>query len=271
MPRTIKTNQLRPQETFMVRGRVSFCRVAKHIEGEALKRDIENRKRLGRNAIERPYTTLTIYDAQVVPKNPSQLTMEEQYANEAMFKSSSAQNTGMCFTGVNKSRRLPWVGILEGCTVKQLDGIPSELAIGMDVTLVMRVFSAPQNNGVSLDGVICNEPIRYFSGVDLTGYGLTFESAPGHVSEDADPAPAPGPDMGQPVAPPVGDPYSAQPAAAPVAPAPGAPQVPYPAGMQPPAPGPYTQGQPAAQPAPPPPAPAGGIRYDPAQDASRQY
>lgn len=265
--RTINTNQLTPGTTFMVRGKVTWSHIASLIQGKELEERIARERQAGRmGIIDRPHSTISIHEARVVYKNPQaeqnpQLRrIEENYANETMFASS--KHSGMNFTGVNRTTRLPWVGtIAPGTTeVQAMQALDAELAREMDVTLVMRVYKGGtgKNNGVNLDGIILNEPIRYFQSVNLSDYGLTFKPA-----EPAAPAAAPaGEEEPNPYAantPPAG-PFDSQPAAqAPV----GAPPVAEP--MTPVQPAQPAQSSPAA------PAQGQGIRYDPSADPTRQY
>lgn len=183
--KTIKLNDLAPKTVFCIRGRLTYSRLAKHIEGADLENDKARRRLSGRRPIEKPYTTATICDAKVMFNNPaaeqdpSLRTQNEQYAIENMYTSTSANNTGWCFTAVNKSRNLP--AIFELCretnTYKRIE-LAGELDSGLDVTLVMRVFRSKEqaNNGISLDQVLINEPVRYYSSsIDLRSYGIITE------------------------------------------------------------------------------------------------
>ena len=227
--RSVTTNQLTPNTTIMIRGHLTFSRIASQVMGEELEKDKIRRRNRNQNPIDRPYTTASICDAMVIYMNPTNKTPEDIYAEESLYQSRSSQNSGWSYTAYNKSPRLPWVGVLaeDGKTVKEIHP-EGELASGLDVTLVMRVFNSPQNNGVSLDGIILHEPVRYWSGLAGSGLadrGITFQAAP-----QADPAPtaaqpavpAQGPAtpvynnnptyqnpmQGQPISAPVGNPFS---------------------------------------------------------------
>lgn len=250
--KTVTTNMLTPNAQIMVRGKVAYSHITKHVDGDELKADIQRRTMQRRAVINKPYTTITIYEAQVVYANPQAATNpalkrpEEIYMEESMYKSNGKHNSGLCLTRENKSPRLPWVAERRGNQVVQLDSVPGELAAELDVTLVLRVFSSAQNNGVSLDGVIVNEPVRFFSSSanpDLSGYGLEFVPAAPAVNTDlpgADAAP-----MGA-----ADSPFATP--GAPVTPA-GAPGAVTPAAQ----PGAAAAGQ-------------GGINYDPTADPARQ-
>jgi hypothetical protein len=193
--RTITTNQLTPGRIFLVRGKVGFSRLTSRIEGEELRKDIQRRRNKGWLPIEKPYTTITINQAEVIVKDSNNIQPEEQYAIESLYTSSSQRGQGgYSYTANNKgTRALPYIAVTRAGAQGVVDQIQpeGELANGLDVTLVMRVFKGKPNIGVSLDGVIVNEPIRYFdntrAGAGLDGFGITFNPlAPGTLPTAAE-------------------------------------------------------------------------------------
>lgn len=180
--RTISTQSLTPGAQFCVRGKLTYGRLAKQVDGEELEKDKQRRAARGMRPIERPYTSATITGAYVcIPKehkdNP---TLEERYAQESLYTSHANGSQGFNFSAVNRGNRLPWVGVRDPQDPFKVEQIvlPKELASGLDVTLVMRVFQGKPNKGVTLDGVILNEPPRYFASADptasLSALGITF-------------------------------------------------------------------------------------------------
>lgn len=189
--RTIRNNQLTPEKTYLVRGKMEFCRITRHTTDK--EREDLNKRRL--HPIDKNYTSVTIYDAQVLAKDPSNPTIEERYAAESLYDTANQTHPTKHFSAMNKSRNLPNVGVADMTRPGHYEPIvpEAEIAQGVDVTLVMRVFKGQGgNNGVSLDTVLVNEPIRYYGGNNavekaLADFGITFRANP--------PQPAPA-DMG---------------------------------------------------------------------------
>jgi len=176
--RRISNNQLTPDATYLVRGQVGFGIITRHTTDA--ERDRQNARRM--HKIDKNYSTMSIYNAQVICKDINNPTIEEQYAMECLYKSSSPSYPGNNFTGMNKSRNLPRVGVLSDANSNHYIEITpeAELAPGSDVTLVMRVFKGQGNNGVSLDMVLVNstEPKYYANSTtrkNLEDYGIVYE------------------------------------------------------------------------------------------------
>lgn len=311
--RSVNLNSIMPGTSFMIRGKLSFSRVTSLIEGEELTRRVESARKNGSIPVETPHTTASISEAQFVKPDdpntidPNQLKLIETYVNESLYQSKQHPERGWCYTGYNKGNRLPSIGVLNPAnkTVQQVTP-EGELANGLDVTLVMTVYKPKRqiNNGLSMESIIVNEPIRYYDGSAngvgqaLAGYGLTFvpDAAAANAQRsvhggtpagmepvDENPFAANAP---APVQPPSGNPYSTapqqaspyanynyqqQPAAQAAAPAPAPAQNPY-AGQPQGQPQPqYEAFEPNVQVAAPAPAPAptqGALKYD---GSDKQY
>lgn len=200
MPRTVNNNQLTPGNVFFVRGIVGFSRISRQTTDEERTKD--NLRRV--HKIDKNYTTISIYNAQVLARNPQQPTFEERYGLESCYNSSKAADyPGLNYTAMNKSQFLPKVGVLEQGSDPnnhpaykeiQLEG---ELQKGTDVTLVMRVFAGQGNNGVSLDTVLINQTDFQYYGNNanvknaLADYGITFDAMSPEEKAAAAPVPAP--------------------------------------------------------------------------------
>lgn len=223
---TISNNQLRPDQTIWVRGQLTYSRVKNQIAGAELEADIQRKRQNGRIPIEKPYTTASICNAQILYLNPQQPTLEEKFIEERLY--TSEKNPGYNYSAVNKGNKLPFIGRIENNQCIQI--VPEgELDNGLDVTLLIRVFKGKPQNGTTLDGIIVNEPIRYYSSSSikqgLAERGLTMVKAPNyddsaaaHVNDN--PVVPPSPETAQaPLMTPINqtpvnaDPYSAAPQA----------------------------------------------------------
>ena len=140
--RTISTQSLTPGELFCVRGKLTYGRLAKQVDGEELEKDKQRRAARGMRPIERPYTSATITDAYVPLKDENNPTIEERYAQESLYISHANDSHGFNFFAANRGNRLPWIGVRDPQDPFKVEQIvlPNELASGLDVTLVMRVF-----------------------------------------------------------------------------------------------------------------------------------
>lgn len=258
--KTVDTNALEIGSIMLITGKVDFCRITSQIAGEELARQNEASRMKGYTTEDRPYTTITIREAQPIVANPQALTPAETYITEAMYMSNAHPEKGYLFRGKNVGKILPWVGVTQAGTTNVVNQIKpeGELAEGLNVTLVLRVYKGQRNNGVGLEGVIVNEPIRYFSANDvqkkLKDLGITFVSDPTATTV-------------------VGDNDNAQPAAVPFSqPAPQAPQYqappftaqPQAPQVQPPMPQQAPMTNPYAVPQATQPGSTGGITYNPA-------
>lgn len=252
MNHNINLNSCNPGDICWVRGKLSFSHLAKKVEGEALERDKQRRMTQNLQPIDRPYTTATVSQCTIIPAsgNPSQLSLFEQFIQERFYQSPKHPENGWSFAGYNKGKFLPLIGVMQpdGKTVDQIS-LSAELAAGLDVTLVLKVFKTNRNNGCSLEGVILNEQPRYFEGAGfeaaLGSRGIVFNASPESAVADSG----------------VDEPYQAVPQ----------PQAPMNATMGAPAPTATPFSTPAQPQAVPYQAPAGQYGYQQAQPTIAPY
>ena len=183
----ISIDSLTPNSHIAVKGVVRFSRITKHLEGEALAADNARKVARGMRPIDKPYTTITIEQANVISANPNAPTLEEQYVMQnILFMSQQHPERNYQATVNNKSQNLPEVYQRDQQDVNTVTRIypDGELANGMNVTIVLRVFkprTPGMHNGISLDSIICDEPIRTAafggSAAGLTGLGLNVRPA----------------------------------------------------------------------------------------------
>lgn len=179
--RTVQNSQLTPGTSFFVRGKLSYARITSQIAGAELRQSDDRRTARGWLPVGRPYTTATINQAQVQMENPQAPTPEQIYAQESLYTSQHS-NEGYSYTCNNKGKYLPWVGVRNADgSVEQIKP-EGELASGLDVTLCMNIFAVHgrSNRGVTLAGIIIEEPVRYYSADDATAMlaraGITYHS-----------------------------------------------------------------------------------------------
>lgn len=194
----IQTNQLTVSAKIYVEGVTTYSRLAKHIEGEELEKDKKRKQQRGMVIIDKPYTTISIEDAKIRPQNPAALSLEEQYVQERFYmksKMDAATNTPVGNTYVyninNKSPYLPPVSQFDPATkvAKQVNLNGNELATGLKVLLCLSVYQSKTwgGKGISLDGVIVMEPIRYYtsSAQDYSALGITYVGLPEDEAREA--------------------------------------------------------------------------------------
>lgn len=276
MPK-ITTNELAPNSTFLIRGKVSFSRITRFMTKAEFDAENQRRTQSGRPTDNKPYAHVSMVNCMVLCTDPNNKTINEQFAEQKLFTSTKAPETGWNYTAKQTGMfetlpdgRVVTTGYLPTVWTQDSNGHfvqiqpQGELANGLDIIAVMRVYKATPNNGVALDRILCMEPIRYYAGnpnlaTDLAKYGLTFSpdaSINTHVTADTYGAAEP---TGQATAPaPTAPVYAPQTPAAPAAPAytPAAPSYAPQTPAAPTAPAYPPNGQPAGmfstQPAPAP-------------------
>lgn len=184
MANPISTNQLKPGDTALVRGTLTYGRLINKISGDELaKRNVGQRF-----PIKTPYTTASICNAHVVAADPQNPNLFEQWIQNGFYTSKAEGATGYSFSAINKGNSTPWIGQeVDQGKVEQVYP-EGELANGLEVTLALRVFATSQNNGVSLEGVIVHEPIKLYSPNSpesvLNAHGYQFVAKPAPVKEE---------------------------------------------------------------------------------------
>lgn len=174
MANPIAPSSLTEGRTIVVRGRVQYSHVMSMIEGEALQRSIQQQRNNGSKfPTDKPHTRIVVENAQVIPADQNNLTLEEQYVQNRFY--TSKKNPGVtCFAMDNKSPFLPpvWVpqnanDLSEGYV--QLTEPEGELDNGLDVSLILETFRSGDNpnRGVGLNSIVVHEAVRYYSNSSL--------------------------------------------------------------------------------------------------------
>ncbi|WP_026820044.1 hypothetical protein [Arthrobacter castelli] len=185
---TISAEQLAEGSVVLVRGRLGFSRLSRLIEGAELATSDNRKIQNGMNAVGKPHTTATITEAEVIPKDAANPTTEETFVSERRYVSNKRPETGLNYSIDSKGSNLPIITVPDenGKTVPDDSG--KELASGLDVTLALRVYK-PKNyakRGLSLDQVVVNEEVRYYTAdtttEELVARGLVSAAQPQAVA-----------------------------------------------------------------------------------------
>ncbi|WP_412075444.1 hypothetical protein ACLF6K_05860 [Streptomyces xanthophaeus] len=223
---TVSASKLTENTSVFIRGKLAFAVLARVIQGEELAASDQRKVKNGMSPVGRPHTTATITNAEVQFADPNNPTIEEQFVSERRYNSTMRPETGSNYSIDSKGSNLPIIAIpsAAGDGTYDQDETGRELAQGLDVTLVLRVYKPKDfnNRGLALDQVIVHEAPRYYNafGVDqavLAARGIVLNGTPRPVQ--AAPASA-APAAAVPVATEVEDGLSfpaPQPASAPVA------------------------------------------------------
>lgn len=178
---TINDNQLTEGALIFVKGILNYSRLASKIEGKELEADKQRKQQHGINPVDRPYTTATISEAEVVPQDANNPTIEDKFVQEHMFRSKNGQG-GMKYSINNTGSILPRIAVInEKGTFDEITP-KGELANGLKVMLVLRVYKSKNFNrkSLSLQRVLVMEPIRYYSSnqIDeqMVARGITINS-----------------------------------------------------------------------------------------------
>lgn len=174
----------------LVRGKIAFARLLTKIEGEELANVNARRQRNGQLPIAVPYTTVTLSDAKIVPKNKAtgQLDEAELWVQDHFYRSNKDANDPNAPVNYSKENRSPFPNRFY--QADNADGSHAteftptgEFATGLDVMLLMSVIkpkSAP-NKGLGLDSIMVFGEPKYYQGTKETQYanaGITLVSNP---------------------------------------------------------------------------------------------
>lgn len=182
--RKILPSDLTPNTIVMVRGNVSYCRITRKVSGPELERENERKRREHRqDTKDKPYTYISLDNAQVMYQNPQAPTLEEQFINQRMYQSDK-KNGIWCYSQYDTSPySLPKICVMNGNTAEELNAedIHGELDSGLQVMVEIRIFKTSYANcGLGINKVIALEPIRFYgrnNGAGLAAFGLNFKPA----------------------------------------------------------------------------------------------
>lgn len=184
----VSATQLEPNSIVHIKGKLTFSRLAKLVDGEDLAKADAQRVANGMNPIGRAHTSVNLSEAEVQFKDPQNPTKEEIFVQERRFASAKHPEHGMCYGMDNKSTNLPVVGVKNAQDQVEQIVLEGDLAAGIEVTLVLRVYKPKgyANCGLSLDLVLLHEAPRYYNAgvnaAELKERGIVFAAPPQRIS-----------------------------------------------------------------------------------------
>lgn len=174
-------------DTIVLKGKVTYCRIARKIEGEELERQNKEKEAKGMYPSTRPYYALTLEDVEIVRGQGTPLAQyhgQEVYTNKAGKNAISLTSIGTYPPTVMHK------GV--GQAEPQAITLEKDLATGQEVEVLMNVFTSNQYKKLSssFKAILLPEgEIRYYEGNAnasvLAGFGL--ESAPAPAGVDLAP------------------------------------------------------------------------------------
>lgn len=183
---TININTIAPNSKVYVTGIVDYSRIASHIDGAELAADNARRVANGLMSTDKPHTKLQLSQCTIDYADPNAPTDAEQFINGKFFKSTKHPEKNNCYAAMNKSKNLPNLYCRKDAKAEEIEALTTvgELAPGTPVTVMLRFFSTPMNNGVSLDTVIVNEkPVKWGSSSNEAALAERGFKIVGHAEE----------------------------------------------------------------------------------------
>ncbi|MFC9756714.1 hypothetical protein [Streptomyces sp. NPDC056921] len=184
---TISASQLTEGNSILIRGKLGFAVLTRLIQGAELAASDQRKVQNGMSPIGKPHITATIVNAGVQFADPSNPTLEEQFVSERRYSSKKNPDSGPNYSIDCRSSTLPIIAIpsATGDGTYDQDESGQELAQGLDVTLVLRVYKPKNfnNRGLALDQVIVHEEPRYYNAggvnqAELAARGIVLNGAP---------------------------------------------------------------------------------------------
>lgn len=162
-------------EQIIIKGKVAFSEIAKRVEGEKLARKIERQEKLGMNFPQRkPHYSLSLVDVQVDPAYVG--SPLAKYYGEKVYKNKDGK---FALTLETTSKFPPRIyhGQEDGTAVV-LEELPAELAVGQEVSVLIKTYASKQyaNMGSSFDAILLPAgEVQYYSNnasSEIEAFGL---------------------------------------------------------------------------------------------------
>lgn len=194
----IAAEKLAADQTVIVRGKVTFSRLASIVDGKELADSIVRQREIGRlYPTDRPHTAINLVDAAVDFADPANPTLEEQFIHERLFTFKRGENQGKTgYSAEDISGYLPIV--LEPDpdnpgSHRQVK-LEKDLDTGLDVSVFLTTFASKNHvkKGFGIQHIVLHEPVRYYnnnaSAEALAARGITVSGPISRVPVDESPA-----------------------------------------------------------------------------------
>lgn len=162
-------------EQIIIKGKVAFSEIAQRVEGEKLARKIERQEKLGMNFPQRkPHYSLSLVDVQVDPAYAG--TPLAKYYGEKVYQNKDGEYALTLETTSKFPPRI-YHGQEDGTAVV-LEELPAELAVGQEVSVLIKTYASKQysNMGSSFDAILLPAgEVKYYSNnasSEIEAFGL---------------------------------------------------------------------------------------------------
>lgn len=162
-------------EQIIIKGKVAFSEIAQRVEGEKLARKIERQEKLGMKFPQRkPHYSLSLVDVKVDPAYTG--TPLAKYYGEKVYQNKDGEYALTLETTSKFPPRI-YHGQEDGTAVV-LEELPAELAVGQEVSVLIKTYASKQyaNMGSSFDAILLPAgEIKYYSNnasSEIEAFGL---------------------------------------------------------------------------------------------------
>ena len=159
---TIELNSIQPNTVAHVRGTLQYSVLTRLIDGVELQKKMARQQARGMRPTDKPHRTVTLSGVRIEPVQNNAL---EQYLTESFYTSKQHPEQGISLSHDGKGRFMP--RFYQRTGNKLVEFVPdNELANGLDVTVEFNVYHTQNGNGIGIQRVIVNEPVRYYQSAD---------------------------------------------------------------------------------------------------------
>ena len=159
---SIDLNTIQPNTIAHVRGRLQYSVLTRLIDGKELQTKLARQQARGMRGTDKPHRTVTLNGVTI---ELAQGNLLEQYLTESFYTSKQHPEQGISLSHDAKGRFMP--RFFERNNNQLVEFVPTgELANGLDVTIEFNVYHTPNGNGIGIQSVWVNEPVRYYQNTE---------------------------------------------------------------------------------------------------------